>query len=58
MVIPFLQLLPVASVVGGYLFLDEILTPKIAVGGLLALAGVAIITLRVKHSKPIKDTNS
>jgi O-acetylserine/cysteine efflux transporter len=58
MVIPFLLLLPVASVVGGYLFLDEILTPKIAVGGLLALAGVAIITLRVKHSKPIKDTNS
>ena len=27
MVMPFLLLLPVASVVGGYLFLDEILTP-------------------------------
>ena len=53
MVIPFLLLLPVASVIGGYLFLDEVLTTKIALGGLLALAGVAIITLRIKRSKPI-----
>jgi len=58
MVIPFLLLLPVASVVGGYLFLDEILTTKIAIGGLLALAGVAIITLRIKQSTPIEDANS
>ena len=57
-VMPFLLLLPVASVVGGYLFLDEILTTKIAIGGLLALAGVAIITLRIKQSRPIEDTNS
>ena len=55
MVIPFLLLLPVASVIGGYLFLDEVLTTKIALGGLLALAGVAIITLRIKRSKPIED---
>ena len=58
MVMPFLLLLPVASVVGGYLFLDEILTTKIAIGGLLALAGVAIITVRIKQSKPIEDANS
>ena len=57
-VMPFLLLLPVASVVGGYLFLDEILTTKIAIGGLLALAGVAIITLRIKQSRPIEDANS
>ena len=58
MVMPFLLLLPVASVVGGYLFLDEILTTKIAIGGLLALAGVAIITLRIKQFTPIEDANS
>ena len=58
MVMPFLLLLPVASVVGGYLFLDEILTTKIAIGGLLALAGVAIITVRIKQSTPIEDANS
>ena len=58
MVMPFLLLLPVASVVGGYLFLDEILTTKIAIGGLLALAGVAIITVRIKQSRPIEDANS
>ena len=58
MVMPFLLLLPVASVIGGYLFLDEILTTKIAIGGLLALAGVAIITVRIKQSTPIEDANS
>jgi len=58
MVMPFLLLLPVASVVGGYLFLDEILTTKIAIGGLLALAGVTIITLRIKQFTPIEDANS
>ena len=58
MVMPFLLLLPVASVVGGYLFLDEILTTKIAIGGLLALAGVAIITLRINQFTPIEDANS
>ena len=58
MVMPFLLLLPVASVVGGYLFLDEILTTKIAIGGLLALAGVAIITLRIKQFTPMEDADS
>lgn len=55
MVMPYLLLLPLASVVGGYLFLDEVLTLKIALGGLLALVGVAVITLRFKRSEPQKN---
>ena len=45
-VMPFLLLLPVTSVLGGILFLDESLTVKIALGGGLAIAGVAMITLQ------------
>ncbi len=44
-VMPFLLLLPVTSVLGGVFFLGESLTHKIALGGLLALVGVAIITM-------------
>ena len=53
-VMPFLLLLPVTSVLGGVLLLGETLTLKITAGGLLAILGVAIITVgnRVspKHS--------
>lgn len=45
-VMPFLLLLPVTSVFGGIFFLGESLTPKIALGGCLAIAGVAMITIR------------
>ncbi|MEH6456445.1 MAG: EamA family transporter [Cocleimonas sp.] len=45
-VMPFLLLLPVTSVAGGLFFLDESLTLKIALGGLLALIGVAVITIQ------------
>ena len=45
-VMPFLLLLPVASVCGGLVFLDETLTLKIALGGALAISGVAMITLQ------------
>lgn len=45
-VMPFLLLLPLTSVAGGIFFLDESLTLKIALGGLLALIGVAVITLQ------------
>jgi len=45
-VMPFLLLLPVTSVIGGIVFLDESLTVNITVGGLMALAGVAIITIQ------------
>lgn len=45
-VMPFLLLLPVTSVIGGIVFLDEMLTVKIGIGGLLALTGVAMITIQ------------
>jgi O-acetylserine/cysteine efflux transporter len=45
-VMPFLLLLPVTSVFGGIFFLGESLTAKIALGGCLAIAGVAMITIK------------
>jgi O-acetylserine/cysteine efflux transporter len=45
---PFMLLLPVTSVAGGIVFLGESLTLKIAMGGLFALIGVAIITIQRK----------
>jgi len=45
-VMPFLLLLPVTSVFGGIFFLDESLTIKIALGGGLAVVGVAMITIQ------------
>jgi O-acetylserine/cysteine efflux transporter len=45
-VMPFLLLLPVTSVIGGIFFLGESLTTKIALGGCLAIIGVAMITIR------------
>jgi len=45
-VMPFLLLLPVTSVIGGIAFLGESLTPKIALGGALAIGGVAMITVQ------------
>ena len=45
-VMPFLLLLPVTSVFGGIFFLGESLTSKIALGGCLAIAGVAMITIQ------------
>lgn len=50
-VMPFLLLLPVTSVIGGIAFLGESLTVKITIGGLMALAGVALITI---HRSPFK----
>ena len=48
-VMPFLLLLPVTSVAGGIWLLDETLTVKIAIGGSLAILGVATITLGPKR---------
>jgi len=45
-VMPFLLLLPVTSVCGGIFFLGESLTTKIALGGCLAIVGVAMITIQ------------
>ncbi|MCP4278239.1 MAG: EamA family transporter [Gammaproteobacteria bacterium] len=45
-VMPFLLLLPVTAVLGGVLFLGESITVKITIGGLMALTGVALITIQ------------
>ena len=45
-VMPFLLLLPVTSVCGGIFFLGESLTVKVALGGCLAISGVALITIQ------------
>ena len=45
-VMPFLLLLPVTSVFGGIFLLGESLTLKIALGGCLAILGVAMITIQ------------
>ena len=55
-VMPFLLLLPVTSVIGGIAFLGESLTARIAAGGCLAVAGVALITVQRARSplrKPV-----
>jgi O-acetylserine/cysteine efflux transporter len=43
---PFLLLMPVFSVLGGMILLGEILTPLIALGGAIVIAGVAVIMVR------------
>lgn len=45
MVAPFLLLLPVFSVIGGVLFLGESLSLQIVAGGLVVIAGVALILI-------------
>jgi O-acetylserine/cysteine efflux transporter len=54
-VAPVTTLSPVFSVVLCVLFLGEVLSVRLVVGGLCTLAGVAIITLREKH---IVDTGT
>lgn len=44
-VAPFLLLLPVTTVLGGVLLLDEALTVRLMIGGALAIGGVAVINL-------------
>lgn len=55
-VMPFLLLLPVTSVIGGIIFLGESLTIKITIGGLMALTGVALITIQRSPFKAVKQT--
>jgi O-acetylserine/cysteine efflux transporter len=59
-VMPFLLLLPVTSVFGGIFFLDESLTTKIALGGCLAIIGVAMITIQQSpfRQRVLKDGRS
>jgi O-acetylserine/cysteine efflux transporter len=57
-VMPFLLLLPVTSVCGGIFFLGESLTTKIALGGCLAIIGVAMITIqRFKITRRVANDN-
>lgn len=48
LVAPFLLLLPVFSVIGGTVFLGEYLTVEKFYGGIVILAGVAVITINPK----------
>ena len=52
-VMPFLLLLPVTSVIGGIFFLQESLTIKIAIGGSLAILGVALITIQTSPARKL-----
>lgn len=49
---PFLLLLPVASVIGSVLILGEKLTPYIVAGGVVVVAGLAVMTV---ESSPFKS---
>ncbi len=49
-VAPFLLLLPIFSTLGGILFLGEVLTWQVALGGAIVLAGVAAIVLEREES--------
>lgn len=56
-VMPFLLLLPVVAVIGGIVFLDESLTLKVLLGGVMAIFGVGIITIQPSRSSPsVNDT--
>jgi O-acetylserine/cysteine efflux transporter len=45
-VMPFTLLLPMIGVLSGHLFLDEVITWQMLLGGLATLAGVAIVVIR------------
>jgi O-acetylserine/cysteine efflux transporter len=51
-VAPFGLLLPVFALISSVLFLGDRMTPKLIVGGLLAIAGVAITQARRAGFKP------
>ena len=55
-VVPFLLLLPIFSILGGVLFLGESLTLFTAIGGLIIVGGVAIITIETLPFVQANDT--
>lgn len=58
-VMPFLLLLPVTAVLGGVVFLGEHLSFVIVTGGVLAIGGVATMTIeRNPFSKPLDTTST
>ena len=62
-VAPFLLLLPIFSILGGVVFLEESLTIFSILGGLIIVGGVAIITIDTKQfaqsneSKPLPEND-
>jgi O-acetylserine/cysteine efflux transporter len=54
-VAPLTVLSPVFSVLFGITLLDDAMTPRIAIGGLVTLVGVLIITARERR---LADTGS
>ena len=44
-IMPFLLLLPVITVLGSVILLDETLTPQLTIGGLISIIGVTIINV-------------
>lgn len=51
---PFLLLIPVSSVTGAWLFLDEALSVEFLIGGMLTMLGVAIMTLVGLRRAPVR----
>lgn len=55
---PYMLLMPVFGVMGGVFILDETLTVRMIIGGLLTLGGVGIITLRNQMRKVKVQVNT
>ncbi len=53
-VAPFLLLLPVFSIIGDVTILGESLTPQIAIGGMIVVAGVAFVVIE-RTPEPVRD---
>jgi O-acetylserine/cysteine efflux transporter len=49
LITPWLLLVPIIGVAGGLLFLGDEMTWKLAIGGILTIAGIAIVSLREAH---------
>ncbi len=56
-VMPYLLLLPVVTVFGGVVLFGDSLTPALITGGLLAIAGVALITLEKTTPLPRSENS-
>lgn len=49
---PFMLLIPIVGVLSGVLFLGELLTIEVVVGGLLTILGIGIINIRPRRPAP------
>jgi O-acetylserine/cysteine efflux transporter len=57
-VAPFALLLPVFALISSVLFLGDRMTPKLAIGALLAISGVAITQARPSARAPLSVRRS